>query len=84
MTPPKVPRNAVALVVGQDEKDVRRALRWDRAWRPPNFRVLDAFLEDAAEGQRRRRDLFATDNLRSGGYTGITADLLGWRWHGDE
>src|SRR5258708_38336 len=73
-------RNAETLSVGQDQEHVGRALGWhDTRW-PPGLRVLDTFLDDAAELQLWRRDLFPADGFRGVGGTGRAIDCLGWRW----
>src|SRR5437667_10014960 len=49
--------NAVALVIGHDEQDVRRTLgRHDTRW-PVRLGIGGSFLDHAAEGHRWWRDL---------------------------
>src|SRR5216683_2286073 len=60
-------RDSVALVVGHDEEDVGCALwRYDSR-RPVWLRIQIAFLDRAAERQRRRRELFPIDRHGSAG-----------------
>ena len=70
-------RNAVALVIRHDEQNVRRALGRDDGRRPVRFGILDAFLDDAAKRQRRRRDLFPVNSDGGAGRTRRAVDLLG-------
>ena len=76
-------RNAVALVVGHDEQDVGRALGRHDARRPVRLGIHGAFLDHAAERQRRRRELFPVNRDGGTGRTGRAGDLLGLRGQGD-
>ena len=69
--------NAVALVIGHDEQDVRRALGRDDARWPVRLGIGSSFLYHAAERQRRRRDLFPVNGDGGVGRTGCAVDLLG-------
>src|SRR5512132_508125 len=69
--------NAVALIIGHDEQDVRRALGRDDAWWPVRLGISGSFLDHAAERHRWWRDLFPVN--RHGGVrrTGRAVNLLG-------
>ncbi len=69
-------RHAVALVVGHDEQHVGRALGRHDARRPPGLGIRGAFLDHAAELQRRRRDLFSVDRGRGARRPQLARDLL--------
>jgi hypothetical protein len=56
--------DAVALVVGHDEKHVGRAPGRHDARRPPGRRFLSGLLDDASELRRRRRQLLPVDGCR--------------------
>ena len=61
MTPPKVPRDAVALIVGHDEQHVGRALGRHDGRRPIGFGVHGAVIDHAAELRVGRRELLAVN-----------------------
>ena len=71
--------DAIALVVGHDEQNVRRALRRNNARRPIGRRLGRRFLDHAAERQRRRRKLAAVNRNRGAGGAGCAGYLLGRR-----
>src|SRR6516162_8372025 len=60
-------RHAIALVVGHDEQNVRRALWRYHSRRPPRFGIYGAFLNHAAKRWRWRRKLFPADCCRCAG-----------------
>src|SRR5439155_21937781 len=69
--------NAVALVIGHDEQDVRRALWRDDARWPVRLGIGGSFLYHAAEGEWWWRDLFSVNRHGGIGRTGCAVDLLG-------
>src|SRR6266480_3491132 len=69
--------HAVALVIGHDEQDVRRALGRDDARWPVRLGIRGTFLDDATEWQRWWRDLFPVNGDGGVGRTGCAVDLLG-------
>ena len=72
-------RNAVALVVGHDEKDIGRALGRYDARRPPRRGIFGAFLDHAAKRHRWRRKLLPIKRHSGTGRTRHAVDLLRWR-----
>ena len=68
--------NAVTLIVGHDEQDVRRALRRHDARRPERRRSGGRLLDHAAKRHRRRRKLGAVNRHCRAGGAGCAGDLL--------
>src|SRR5205823_10754809 len=69
-------RNTVALGIGHDEEDVRRAFgRYDPRW-PKRLGVRSAFLDHTSELFGRCRNLFAIDRYRGTGGTRCAGELL--------
>ena len=56
--------DAIALVVGHDQKHVGRAFGRDDCWRPIWFGIYGGVLDHAAKLRIGRRDLFAIDGCR--------------------
>src|ERR1700689_148591 len=73
-------RNAIALIVGHDEKDVGRAFGRHDAWRPPWRGILGAFLDHAAKRHRWWRELLSVKRHGGVGRTESAGDLLGRNW----
>ncbi len=70
-------RNAVTLVVGHNENDVRRALGWHDPRRPVGRGVFGAFLDHSARRHRWRWALFPVQRHGGAGRTLHAIDLLG-------
>ena len=70
-------RNTVALVIGHDEEDVRRALGRHDPRRPKRLGVQSAFLDQTPELFGRCRNLFTIDRYRGTGVTRCAGELLG-------
>src|SRR4030095_10557945 len=70
-------RRAEPAIVGHDEQDVGRVLRWHNARRPPRFRVGGFLLDHTTELRIRRRQLFAVNSCRRAWRASLAGDLLG-------
>ena len=72
--------DAVSLIVGQDQQHVGRAFGRHHARRPPRLRVLDVFLDHAAEFRLRRGELFPVNGRRALGEPGGLVGSFDFGW----